>query len=181
MTAAASLRVVVVAAVLLVAAGGGEARAASQAKLTIFAVPATVQFMNHADDRLRGMSTNPFNVAKSLVIVSGGVEKNNGPFPGDDVLYNFRLYSSPTQKKALGSAIFTCYYDFSKHAICNSYFELDRGLIVASGSVAFGSNNFILSITGGTDSYLGALGQVTSRPAAKNSQRFDLQVEGLRG
>ena len=119
---------VVVVMALVVAAGGGEARAAGQVRLTIFAVPATVQFLNHADDRLRGMSTNPFNVAKSLVIVSGGVEKGNGPFPGDDVLYNFRLYSSPAQKRRLGSAIFTCYYNFSKDAICNSYFDLNHGL-----------------------------------------------------
>jgi hypothetical protein len=170
----------VVAAALLVAGGAGAARAASRARLTIFAVPASVQFMNHADDRLRGMSTNPFNVATSLVIVSGGVEKKGGPFPGDDVLYSFRLYSSPRQQKRLGSAIFTCYYNFSKQAICNSYFELDGGLIVASGSAAFNSTRFTLSITGGTQTYLGALGQVTSRLAPNNTQRFDLQVEGLR-
>jgi hypothetical protein len=179
MSGLTSWRVAVVAVALLGVAGAGTARAASQARLTIFAVPTSVQFMNHADDRLRGMSTNPFDVATSLVIVSGGVEKKGGPFPGDDVLYSFRLYSSPKQQKRLGSAIFTCYYNFSKQAICNSYFELDGGLIVASGSVAFNSTRFTLSITGGTQSYLGALGQVTSRPSAENAERFDLQVEGL--
>lgn len=168
-------------AALIPGVATGTTEVPARTTMTIYAIPLTVQFMDHADDRLRGMSTNPFNISKSLVIVSGGVEKKNGPFPGDDVLYTFRLYSTSTKKKQLGTAIFTCYYDFSKHAICNSYFELDGGLIVASGSVSFQAAQFTLSITGGTKSYLGALGQVTSRPAPNDAQRFDLRVEGLGG
>ena len=60
------------------------ASGASQASqnLRVYALPATVQFMNHADDRLRGMSTNPFKLKSEVVILGkNGKEKGNGPFP----------------------------------------------------------------------------------------------------
>lgn len=160
---------------------GNRARSATpKENLTVYAVPTTVQFMNHADDRLRGMTTNPFaSAANGQVIASGANEKKAGPFPGDDVLYSFQLYTKPTQGKRLGSAIFTCYYNFGKQAICDTYFDLDGGLILGSGSVVLGNPRFVLSITGGTRTYLGALGQVTSLPAPKEAQRYDLQLIGL--
>jgi hypothetical protein len=160
--------------------GPSAARASSAKKnLTVYAVPTTVQFMNHADDRLRGMATNPFNQAKAIVITAGSNEKQGGPFPGDDVLYSFRLYTSPEQKKEVGAAVFTCYDDFLKHAVCQAYFDLNAGVVLASGSVAFNNPHFILSVTGGTRTFLGALGQVNSVPARKNAQRFDLALIGL--
>jgi len=157
------------------------ASGASQAsqKLTVYAVPATVQFMNHADDRLRGMSTNPFNLkAEAVIIDAGGKEKGNGPFPGDDVLYAFKLYSDAKRSKPVGTAMFTCYYEFKKRATCDSYFDLANGLVLASGQVPFGATHFTLAVTGGTKAYFGALGQVDSVPAAGNAQRFDLRVTG---
>jgi hypothetical protein len=42
--------------------------------------------------------------------------------------------------------------------------------------VPFGKTHFTLGITGGTNAYFGALGQVNSVAAAGNAQRFDLQV-----
>ena len=51
--------VVLLATALPAAGASGSARATRT--FTVYAVPATVQFMNHADDRLRGMSSNPFN------------------------------------------------------------------------------------------------------------------------
>jgi hypothetical protein len=160
--------------------GASAVRAADAKKnLTVYAIPTTVQFMNHADDRLRGMSTNPFNQAKAIVITAGSNEKADGPFPGDDILYSFRLYTSPAQKQQVGAAVFTCYDDFLKHAICNAYFDLDAGVVLASGSVAFNNPHFTLGVTGGTRTYLGALGQVNSVPARKNAQRFDLALIGL--
>ena len=127
------------------------------------------------------MTTNPFAAAaQGQVIISGANEKKAGPFPGDDVLYSFQLYAKPTRGKHVGSAIFTCYFNFNKHATCDTYFELDGGLILGSGPVALGNPRFMLSVTGGTGTYLGALGQMTSAPAPKNTQRYDLQLIGLR-
>ena len=62
--------VVLLASALPVANASASARAAQ--KLTVYAVPATVQFMNHADDRLRGMSTNPFNLKAQAAIFNIG-------------------------------------------------------------------------------------------------------------
>ena len=135
--------------------------------------------MNHADDRLRGMATNPFNLKAEVVIVNAnGKEKGNGPFPGDDILYSFKLYKSPKLDKPAGSAMFTCYYTFAKKATCDSYFELTGGVLLASGQVVFDGTRFLLSVTGGTDSYIGALGQVSATPAAKNAERLVLQLQG---
>jgi hypothetical protein len=167
--------VVVLASALPAAGAQGSTRATQ--KLTVYAVPASVQFMNHADDRLRGMSANPFNLkAQALIFNDNGKEKGNGPFPGDDILYAFKLFADAKRTQPSGTAIFTCYYAFGKRATCDSYFDLTKGLLLASGQVAFGETHFTLGVTGGTHSYLGALGQLSSVPAAKNAQRFDLQV-----
>jgi hypothetical protein len=183
MSGSSSGRSLVAAVVLLtVALSATAASGAPQVsrKLTIYAVPATVQFMNHADDRLRGMSTNPFNQkAEAVIIEAGGKEKGNGPFPGDDILYAFKLYGDAARTKPMGTAMFTCYYGFAKRATCESYFDLAKGLLLASGQVPFGAGRFTLGVTGGTRGYFGALGQLDARPAAGNAQRFDLRVTGL--
>jgi hypothetical protein len=162
---------------LAVSAASGASRASQ--KLTVYAVPTTVQFMNHADDRLRGMSTNPFSLkAEAVILGANGKEKGNGPFPGDDILYGFKLFADAKRTKPIGTAMFTCYYEFAKRATCESYFDLTRGLLLASGQVPFGAKHFALGVTGGTRGYFAALGQVDSVPAAGNAQRFDLQVTG---
>jgi hypothetical protein len=176
--ASASVRTVsLVGAVLLGGVVLGSAQAATTKNLTVYAVATTAQFMNHADDRLRGMSTNPFNVdAQALVIVTKGQEKGNGPFPGDDILYSFKLYSGRKLDKRAGFAMFTCYYHFKKRATCHSYFQLDGGLVLASGQIVFNGKRFTLSITGGTGKYFGALGEVRAAPVAKNAERLELRL-----
>ena len=169
----ASIAVLAVALPVIAASGASQA----SRKFTVYAVPTTVQFMNHADDRLRGMSTNPFKLkAQAAILNANGKEKGNGPFPGDDILYSFKLFGDAAGTQPMGSAIFTCYYGFDKRATCDSYFDLAKGLLLASGQVPFGQTHFTLGVTGGTHAYLGALGQLSSAPAAKNAQRFDLQV-----
>jgi hypothetical protein len=171
--------VALLAAVIPAAAAWGSTRATH--RLTVYAVPSTVQFMNHADDRLRGMSANPFKIkAQAVIFNDNGNEKKGGPFPGDDILYAFKLFADANRTKPAGTAMFTCYYAFGKRATCDSYFDLDKGLVLASGQVKFGQTHFTLGVTGGTKTYLGVLGQLTSAPAAKNAQRFDFQVRGSR-
>jgi hypothetical protein len=165
------------ATILLLAAPAASGASQVSQKFTIYAAPSTVQFMNHADDRLRGMATNPFNLKSEAVILgANGKEKGNGPFPGDDILYGFKLFSDAKRTRPIGTAMFTCYYQFKKQATCDSYFELDKGLLLASGQVRFGATHFTLGVTGGTNSYFGALGEVRSAPGAGNLQRFDVQV-----
>jgi hypothetical protein len=171
---------VVVGVVLLTGIALGSARAAAPKRTqTIYAVATTAQFMNHADDRLRGMSTNPFNLkAESVILNANGKEKGHGPFPGDDVLYSFKLYRDPKLAKSIGSAMFTCYYEFAKRATCDSYFDLAGGLVLASGQIAFDGTRFALGVTGGTDKYLGTLGEIRASPAAKNAERLDVRLVG---
>ena len=114
-----------------------------------------------------------------MILNANGKEKGNGPFPGDDILYGFKLFSDPKRTKPIGTAMFTCYYQFAKRATCDSYFDLARGVLLASGQVPFGANRFALGVTGGTRAYFGALGQVNSVPAAGNALRFHVQVTGL--
>jgi hypothetical protein len=183
MSRTTSIRLLLAAVALLVTAlpvtAASGASQVSQ-RLTVYAVPATVQFMNHADDRLRGMSTNPFNQkAEAVIIDANGKEKGNGPFPGDDLLYAFKLFADTKRTKPIGTAMFTCYYQFAKRATCDSYFDLAKGVLLASGQVPFGAKHFALGVTGGTRAYFGALGQVDSVPAAGNAQRFDLKVTGI--
>jgi len=169
--------VALLAAALPVSAASGAASASHN--LTVYAVPNTVQFMNHADDRLRGMATNPFKFkSESVILNDNGKEKGQGPFPGDDILYTFKLFNDAKLAKPAGTALFTCYYEFAKRATCDSYFDLAKGIVLASGVVKFGQTHFTLGITGGTHAYLGALGQVSSTAAGKNAQRFDLHVTG---
>jgi len=165
-------------AALLATAAAPAARTGSRT-FTVYGVAKTMQFMNHEDDRRRGMTNNPFEVnrAKSLRIVVKGSEKNGGPFPGDDVLYSFDLYKNAALKKSAGSAVFTCYYDIGRHATCDGYFELPGGLILATGSVVFDSSKFTLSVEGGTSSYFGKRGQVAAAPAVEKSQRFRFTLE----
>jgi hypothetical protein len=180
MIRATSIRLLLAAVALLATAlpaatAAGSAHATT--KLTVYAFPSTVQFMNHADDRLRGMSANPFDLkAQAVIFNANGKEKGNGPFPGDDILYAFKLFSDANRTQPTGTAIFTCYYGFGKVATCDSYFDLTQGLLLASGQVPFGKTHFTLGVTGGTHAYLGALGQLNAAPAAKNAQRIDLQV-----
>jgi hypothetical protein len=161
------------------AEAGVNGAGATPRTFTIFAVAKTIQFMNHEDDRRRGMTNNPFEVnrAKNLKVILKGTEKNDGPFPGDDVLYSFRLFENSRLTKRAGSAIFTCYYDVAKHATCDAYFDLADGSVLATGSVVFNAPRFRLSVGGGTSAYFAANGQVVAKPAARKAQRFDFQLK----
>ncbi len=179
---ALGLSLVAAALIVSAASSSGRAATAAQQQVIVYAVPTTAQFMNHADDRVRGMTVNPFNAnlkALQVVLSTNGKEKGNGPFPGDDVLYTFNLYTRQDHKTSAGSAIFTCYYGFGKHATCDSYFDLGSGLVLAEGQVAFNNSNFTWGVSGGTSKYLGARGELTAAPAADNALRLNLKLLGL--
>jgi hypothetical protein len=139
-------------------------------------VPVSAQFMNHADDRIRGMTNNPFDVqSRDLVIVTKGAEKGNGPFPGDDVLYSFGLRDLGSAGKRVGAAIFTCYYLFLKRATCDAYLDLPGGTLLASGTVAFDASAFTLDVSGGTGRFLARGGALVGRPAG-GDERLEITL-----
>jgi hypothetical protein len=109
------------------------------------------------------------------VIITKGTQKENGPFPGDDVLYSRKLYANAKHDKQVGSAVFTCFYLFEKRAVCHAYFDLKGGMVLASGRVPYNSSRYTLSVTGGTGDYLGVRGTVRAAPA-RNAQLLELRL-----
>ena len=98
--------------------------------------------------------------------------KGKGPQAGDNALYSFKLYSDSAFKKRVGSAVYSCIITFAHRALCEADFQLNSGAMFASGSANFDSTQFTLAVSGGTGSYLGARGQVSSAPAVSNAHRL---------
>lgn len=157
----------------------GTANAALRAgqTLTIYAVPVSAQFMDHADDRIRGMSENPFTPnQETLIVLNTGPESKDGPFPGDDVLYSYKLYSNAQHTASVGSAFYTCYFNFTHNATCDANYTLGHGELVASGQITFNGNGYTLAVTGGSSKYLGASGEVQGTGAATAEVRLSFDV-----
>ena len=177
-----NLALVLVAGALLAAGAtiAPPAGAAPTKPLTIYAVATSAQFVNHADDRARGDAINPFNAdAKKLVPVSETKEKGKGPFPGDDVLYMFKLYPDASLSHSVGTAMLTCVFNFGQQAECEETLQLNGGTLFASGPADFTSTSVTLAVTGGGGSYLGARGQISTsavaHPRSKHEERFDIE------
>ncbi len=169
------------AAAAVVAVGAASAQARSPQALTVYAVASHATFVDHADDRARGLNKNPFNAdIKTLVPRTEAREKGKGPFPGDEAQLMFKIYRGANLKKQIGSAVDTCTDNFAKHALCRADFNLNDGSLFAAGPVDFGASDFTLAVTGGTGRYTGAHGQVSEgtvgQTAGKNSDRFDFDL-----
>jgi hypothetical protein len=158
-------------AALVVAASAGAA--SSRQALTVYAKAKQVQFVDHSDDRSRGAEQNPFAAdTKSLLPLTKQMEKGKGPYPGDNALYSFKLYRDARLTRQIGTAVYTCTFNFQHHALCEASFELNGGNMYASGPADFDDADFTLAVLSGTAKYLGARGQVTSAPAAKDAHRL---------
>jgi hypothetical protein len=135
------------------------------------------QFINHADDRERGKKINPFS-SDILPTPPNANTGKKGARAGDNALLSVKLYSDPDLKRPVGSAIYSCTFNFGGEAICEASFELGNGTMIAMGPARLDSSAMILPVTGGTGRYRGAHGQVTSSSSRtrKNTQviRFRL-------
>ena len=136
--------------------------------LSLAAVPTSEQFLNHADDRQRGRGNNPFG--NFIAPTATTKEQTDGPFPGDQALFEFNIYPGNDLKKLAGSAVFTCNYGFKKQGFCNGIYQLSGGTLVASGPIDFNANDFSLVVTGGTGKYRSVAGEVVAKPMARGSQ-----------
>src|SRR5262245_43692159 len=156
----------------LLAVGTAGAATSRQAP-TFYAKAKQVQFVDHSDDRSRGVEQNPFGAdTKSLLPLTKQMEKGKGPYPGDNALYTFKLYRDARLTKLAGTAVYSCTFNFQHHALCEASFELSNGSMFASGPADFDDADFTLAVVSGTAKYLGARGQVTSAPAAKDAHRL---------
>jgi hypothetical protein len=152
-----------------------EVRVPGASKVSIFTVASGVQFINTADDRARGAANNPFDAATNKLRPKT-TSTGNGPGPGDVVVFSFDLFAKRPYKKSIGSASYTCYFNYKRHALCQAYYELPTGTITAAGPVDFNTTSFTLVITGGTKHWLAARGQVSSKAAGTNAQRVTFQL-----
>jgi hypothetical protein len=136
--------------------------------LTVYSVATGLQYINSADDSARGKVNNPFDGATNKLAPrnSGGAD---GPVAGDIAVYSVALYSDLALKRHAGSGVYTCYFNYHQHALCQAYYKPKAGgTLVASGPVDFNASGFTIVITGGTKAYLGTRGEVNVA-AVKNS------------
>ena len=181
-SARATLAVAVAAGLVLasVSAAGADApagRTAATRVLTLYSVAQGLQYINSADDSARGHVNNPLDRAANL-LAPKGTKGGDGPVAGDIAIYSVNLYSDATLRRRAGSGVYTCYFNYDQHALCQAYYKPSAGgTLVASGPVDFGKSGFTIVITGGTKPYLGARGQVTVGVSVKKStQRVDFEL-----
>jgi hypothetical protein len=153
-----------------VTSSSAKAAATGQQKFTLYSVTVVEQFLDHSDDRARGKGNNPFGNFKDSKTTTK--EAGNGPFPGDNAVFSFGLYTDAALKTSVGSAIFTCTYNFNKHAFCDASYQLNGGVLIGAGAFNFNAGTFAVAITGGTGKYANATGDISATPAAKHSQRL---------
>lgn len=163
------------AAVLCVGGATAARGSATPHGLTLYTVATDVQFINTADDRARGAKNNPFSSSQNK-LQPKVADKGDGPFPGDVVVFDFDLYGKLPTTKTIGSASYTCYFNYVKHALCQAYYQLAHGALTAAGPVDFSTTSFTLVVTGGTKGYLAARGQVSSAQATGKAQRVEFQL-----
>jgi hypothetical protein len=139
-----------------------------QKTFRLYGIGTAAQFINHADDRARGDTTNPFNADPAkIAAASQASEKGKGPYPGDDALYRFKLYRGPNLHPQIGTAVLSCVFNFKHQALCEATFVVTGGSFFASGPTNFDSASATLAVTGGTGTYLGATGEVVTQTIAK--------------
>ena len=145
--------------------------------LTLYSVATGLQYINSADDSARGHVNNPLNSTQNRLSPKDATGK--GPFAGDIALYALKLYSNPTLKQSAGSAVYTCYFNYDRHALCQAYYKLKTGsTLVASGPIDFNASGFTIVVTGGTTKYLGVRGEAKVVAAPRNAQRIDFELIG---
>jgi hypothetical protein len=150
---------------------------AAPTRFTVYQVATVEQFLNHIDDRQRGHGNNPFGNFQAPTATTR--ESNGGPFPGDQALFHFNLYSGSDLKKVVGSADFTCSYNFKKNGFCDAAYTLPDGMLLAAGPLDFKANRFSLAVTGGTGKYRSLGGTLAATPAARLSQRLAIELSPI--
>jgi hypothetical protein len=146
------------------------ARAAKVQKLVLYSVATQEGYVNNVDDRERGIRSNPFGNFKDST--SATKESGVGPFAGDEAMFTFRVFKGSDLGQKIGTATFTCLYNFNKNAFCNVSYDLSGGSLIGGGAFNFAAKRFVIAITGGTGKYRGMRGDMAAAPGAKSSQRL---------
>jgi hypothetical protein len=149
------------------------AQAATHVRSFVLYAKATrAQFVNHADDRQRGILRNPFS-SDFLPTPPNANKGKKGARAGDNALIMLELYSDRNLTRPAGTATYSCRFNFGQEALCDAQFTLGRGTIIAMGPAKLDGSPIVLAVTGGTGRYLGAHGQLTS---TTSNSRTNTQV-----
>ncbi len=144
----------------------------------VYGKPKEAQSVNHADDRARGDKLLKSFNADGLPTPPSANSGKKGERAGDNALIIFVLYADRNLTRVVGTATYSCTFNFDQEAVCDGQFQIGAGTIIALGPAKFDGGENVLAVTGGTGQYAGAHGQVTSTSAtgSKNTQifRFDL-------
>jgi hypothetical protein len=169
---ALALTAIVGAALVVVSVTATPANAAATVhqSFILYSVTKEEQFLDHSDDRARGKGNNPFGNFKDSKTTTK--EAGNGPFPGDNAVFSFGLYTDTALKTSVGSAIFTCTYNFNKHAFCDASYQLNGGVLLGAGAFDFNAGTFAIAVTGGTGKYASATGDISATPSGTHAQRL---------
>jgi hypothetical protein len=141
--------------------------------ISVYSLASQDQFVNNEDDRSRGEGNNPFGNFNDQ---PGAKTTAKGPFAGDVVIVSLNLYGHPVHRSKIGSAIFTCQYDFNKLAFCDASFQLTGGVLYAAGELDFTTNQFTMAIVAGDGRYNRAKGRLVESPGPHHTQRFTFEL-----
>lgn len=153
------------------------AAATPSRSFVVYGKPKRAQSVNHADDRARGDTLRSFN-ADGLPTPPSANSGKKGERAGDNALITIVLYADRNLTRVVGTATYSCTFNFDQEAVCDGQFQIGAGTIIALGPSKLDARETVLAVTGGTGRYAGAHGQVTSTRAtgSDNTQtfRFDL-------
>ena len=78
-----------------------------------------------------------------------------------------------------GTAVYTCYFNYDRHALCQSYYKLKtEARSSPQGLSTSTSSTFDIVVSGGTNKYLGARGEAKAVAAAGSAQKIDFELIG---
>ena len=144
-------------------------------RLILYSVAEQEQYINNADDLSRGLGRNPFGNYTDQAPLAH--MSRAGPFPGDEALYSFNLYTTTSRGTRAGVAVFTCQYNFDRNAFCDVSFQLsDGGTLLASGAFNFAASRFSLAVTGGYGRYVDVRGSVLETPSSNHMQKLSFRL-----
>ena len=141
---------------------------------TLYSRAEQEQYVNNQDDRTRGKGNNPFGNYRDT---SGSqIKKPKCPFPGDESVFSFNLYSDSGLTQARRNGNLRLPYNFDKNAFCDAMFRLSTGeTVLAEGPSAFTASSFTLAVTGGYGGYAPGKGTVSEKPSPHHAQRLDFR------
>jgi hypothetical protein len=158
------------AAIVAAQAAGAASRSSRVARsFVLYSVATAEQFVNNKDDRERGTGTNPFG---NFHDASPTTKQATGPFPGDEVFFKFAVYDGRTLRKSVGSARYSCFYNFDRNVYCDAVYALGDGTLIGSGGFSFDASTFDMAIVGGSGAYKSLRGEMKAQPAQNHSQRL---------